>query len=372
MTNDQQFSFQPAKKYGSFLRLALAGPSGSGKTFTALEVATGMARRTGGRVAVIDTEHGSALLYADLFEFDHLELDDYDPRNYIKAIDAAEKAGYAVLIIDSLSHAWAGPGGALEQVDQIAKRSQSGNSFTAWRDVTPLQNRLIEALTGARLNLIATMRAKSEYVLVDKTINGRTVKEPKKVGLAPIQRDGVEYEFAIFGEMNLSHELVISKSRVADLQDAIIDRPGPELGERLVDWLAGEVAPERPKARRPVAPDDVREIVELFTELKALDRTECTKQVRMLRGAYPHAAQGSGFTSARLWADEADEVRDILRAAIAAVSAVSADDGDDEAAADDAAEDRARGEAEAAAMASEAAAAAAASEVAAVIEGALI
>ena len=110
--------FTKATKQEAKLRLALAGPSGSGKTYTALQIATHL----GGPIALVDTERGSARKYADLFSFDVLELDSFHPERYIEAIHEAEEAGYAVLILDSLSHAWAGKDGALELVDKAAKR----------------------------------------------------------------------------------------------------------------------------------------------------------------------------------------------------------------------------------------------------------
>ena len=124
-------AFQKATKRQAKLRMALIGPSGSGKTFTALTLATALGKRVG----VIDTEHGSASKYADRFAFDCLNLTSFSPGTYVEAIAAAAAAGFDVLIIDSLSHAWSGKDGALEQVDKKAAASRSGNSFTAWRDV---------------------------------------------------------------------------------------------------------------------------------------------------------------------------------------------------------------------------------------------
>ena len=95
--------FKKATKSQAKLRMAITGPSGSGKTYSALSIAAPL-----GHAAVIDTECGSASKYADLFDFDVLELSEYHPRNYIEAIKAACAAGYDVLIIDSLSHAWSG------------------------------------------------------------------------------------------------------------------------------------------------------------------------------------------------------------------------------------------------------------------------
>jgi hypothetical protein len=166
-------SFQKATKRSARLRMALIGVAGSGKTYTALSIA----QHLGKKIAVLDTERGSASKYSDVFEFDVMEPEVFSPKTYIDAIEAAEEAGYDVLIIDSLSHAWTGQGGALDQVDKAARRSQSGNTFGAWRDVTPQHNSMVDAIIGGRLHIIATMRAKTEYVQ-------RKTKRPAKPACA--------------------------------------------------------------------------------------------------------------------------------------------------------------------------------------------
>ena len=176
--------FKKATKTQSRLRLALCGPAGAGKTYTALTVGSEL-----GKVAVLDTERGSASKYADRFAFDVVELEDYHPKNYVEVSKVAEKAGYQVLIVDSLSHAWSGKGGALDLKDKATARSRSGNSYTAWREITPLHNELVDAILGADLHVIVTMRSKTEYILED---NGKGGKTPRKVGMAPVQRDGME------------------------------------------------------------------------------------------------------------------------------------------------------------------------------------
>jgi hypothetical protein len=229
--------FKKATKTQAKLRLALIGPSGSGKTFSALSIASHL----GSSIAVIDSEHGSAAKYADLFNFDTCELTSFHPQNYITTIQAA--SDYDVLIIDSLSHAWMGKDGALEQVDRIAKRTQSHNTFAAWRDVTPLHNQLVEALLACPCHLIVTMRAKTEYVM-EQNEKGKTV--PRKVGLAPVQRDGLEYEFDIVGDINLDHDLIISKSRCSALSGQIISKPGQQIARELRAWLTdGVLAPPK-------------------------------------------------------------------------------------------------------------------------------
>lgn len=244
--------FQKATKHESKLRLAIAGPSGGGKTFTALTLATHLA--PGGRIALLDTERGSASKYAPLpgekadpskgtFDFDACDLDPpYHPDRFVEAIQFAAKSGYQVLIVDSLSHAWNGPGGLLELVDEFAKRMKTSNSFAGWKDATPIQARLIDAFMAADLHVISTMRSKMEYVL-ETNEKGKSV--PRKVGMAPIQRDGVEYEFDIFLEMDIDNNAIVQKSRCSAISGKVIPRPGKPLADALHEWLRGAPATAR-------------------------------------------------------------------------------------------------------------------------------
>ena len=229
-------TFQKATKKQAKLRLALIGPAGSGKTYSALTLATHLVPN--GRIAVIDSERGSASKYADRFNFDVEELMTFHPQRYIQAINDAQTAGYDdVLIIDSLSHAWIGKDGALELVDRAAKRNTNGNSFAAWREVTPLHNALVDAMLAARLHIIVTLRSKMEHVM-DKDEKGKPIV--RKVGMQPIQRDGLEYEFDVVGDLDQDNTLVVSKTRCSDLSGADIPKPGKELAATLATWLDGE------------------------------------------------------------------------------------------------------------------------------------
>ncbi len=222
--------FTKATEHTPFLRLALTGPAGSGKTWTALQIATALSTK----VAVVDTEHGSAAKFNDAFTFDVVQPHEFSPRMYSAAITAAEKAGYEVLIIDSLSHAWNGKGGALEMADNEKARQRNPNSFSAWRNVTPVWQEMIEHILSTPMHVIATMRAKTEYI-VEKDERGKSV--PRKVGLAPIIRDGTEYEFDILGELTPDHQLLISKTRCRPLDGAVLTNPGEELADHLKRWL---------------------------------------------------------------------------------------------------------------------------------------
>lgn len=231
--------FQKAVKYESKLKLAIAGPSGSGKTYSSLMLATHLVPN--GKIAVVDTEHRSAAKYSDLFRFDVLNLAaPFHPDRFIEAIQAAQQGGYDVLIIDSLSHAWNGSGGLLELVDQIAKRLKTANTFIAWKEATPIQNRLVEAINATPLHLICTMRSKQEYVLEQVEQNGRTVNVPRKLGMAPIQRDGFEYEFDVYLDMDVDNNAIVAKTRCPALNGHVIHRPSAPLAQTLTDWLQGE------------------------------------------------------------------------------------------------------------------------------------
>jgi hypothetical protein len=229
--------FKRATKAQAKLRMAVDGPAGSGKTWTALQVA----KYLGSKIALIDTERGSASKYADLFEFDVLELGTFAPRTYVEAIKAAAQAGYDVLVIDSLSHAWFGKDGALDQKDKAEARQKTPNGYTAWREVTPMHNELVDAILQAPMHVIATMRTKMEYVQ-EKDANGRTIV--KKVGMAPVQRDGVEYEFDIVGDMSIDHVMTVSKTRCHLLDGYTQSKPGEDLANIIKAWLTdGSPAP---------------------------------------------------------------------------------------------------------------------------------
>lgn len=233
--------FKKAVKTDAKLRMAIAGPSGSGKTYTALSIGTQLV--PGGRVAVVDTEHGSASKYADLFDFDVAEMHaPFAPSKYVMAISMAADAGYDVVILDSTSHAWNGTGGVLEIVEQAGKRAR-GNTYVGWAEGTPVQNSLIESITGAGIHVIATMRSKQDYIMVEK--NGKQV--PQKVGMAPVQRDGFEYEFDVLIDMDIDNNGIVSKSRCPALNRKVFDKPGADVAEILADWLsAGPVKADDP------------------------------------------------------------------------------------------------------------------------------
>lgn len=230
-------TFAPAVKRQAKLKVALSGPSGSGKTLSALLMAKGM----GKKIAVIDTENGSASLYSDKIEFETAEISPpFTIDKYLKAINDAVSGGFDVLVIDSLSHAWSGAGGLLEQKEALDARGK-GNSYTNWASITKQHEAFKEAIVQAPIHVIATMRSKQEYILQD--MNGKQV--PRKVGMAPVQREGMEYEFTLAMDLAMNHAVEISKDRTS-LFDGKVFVPTVETGKQLIEWLNGCKVADRP------------------------------------------------------------------------------------------------------------------------------
>lgn len=245
--------FQPAVKEKLKARVAIDGPTGSGKTWTALQWARILAGPTG-PIGLVDTENRSAAYYAPApgqainrlqpwdppYDFGHLpQSPPYDPRELANLLvaGAAEVGDDGVIVVDSLTHFWTGEGGTLDIVDHAA--AKSGNSFTGWKEGTPAQRHLLDTIIHLPCHVIVTMRSKMEYVL-EETVNskGATVKAPKKLGMAPEQRAGVEYEFTVVADMDLNHRLVVSKSRCDLIADVVAEfgrSHEPAIAFR--DWL---------------------------------------------------------------------------------------------------------------------------------------
>lgn len=232
--------FKQAVRSQSRLRLTIDGPAGSGKSYTALRFAHSLATSAGGRIAVIDTERGSASKYVGEapdgipWTFDVAELKDYSPERYTEMIELAGRNGYNVLIIDSFSHAWEGKGGALEIKDRISDRPGE-NAWTAWRPVTPIIRRMIDAILQSPCHVITTMRSKMDYVQeYDEKLKKVIVR---RVGMAPIQRPGMEYEFDIICDIDWAHIMVVTKSRCSAVDGLQFEKPGPLFMERVLEWL---------------------------------------------------------------------------------------------------------------------------------------
>jgi KaiC/GvpD/RAD55 family RecA-like ATPase len=223
--------FKRAQRRKAFLKIAITGPSGSGKTYSALLVALGLAGNDG-KVAVIDTENASADLYADLGEYDTLTLSaPFTVAKYLTGINAAVDAGYDVLVIDSLTHEWEGQGGLLAQKETMDRKG--GNSFTNFQTITKQHNEFIAAMLQSDIHIVATMRSKVQYAL-ESDDKGKT--SVAKKGMAPVQREGMDYEFTTVFDLDRYHQASITKDRTG-LFDGISEMLSKKQGKVLVDWL---------------------------------------------------------------------------------------------------------------------------------------
>lgn len=251
--------FKKAERKKAKLRLALSGTSGSGKTYGALQIAKGI----GGKVAVLDTERGSASLYADMMDFDVVELGPpYEPERFIEVMDAAAKAGYDVLIIDSITHEWKGAGGMLEIVDNIARAKFRGNSYAAWNEGDKRHRRFVDAMLHSPMHIIVTMRSKAVYVEGER--NGK--KTIQKQGAAPEQRDGIEYEFTAVLDLTVDGNLAVkSKDRTRLFGDPFVITE--DTGRQLREWLesGAELKPEPKPAPEPPS-DPIEALANIYAD----------------------------------------------------------------------------------------------------------
>lgn len=233
--DDGPFTFRPATRDRVKARMSIQGVAGCGKTWTALNVAHGL--NDGERFAVIDTERESASLYLGVngIYFDSLSMHRYDPRDLVKALASAAQAGFGTIVVDSLSHFWKGTDGTLDQVEK-AKSKYGGNSFAGWKDGTPMQNEMIDALLSYPGHVIATMRSHTEWVLQE---NDRGRKEPVAVGMRAEQRKGVEYEFSVVAEMDITNRMRFLKSRCPVFHQQVLEKPDgiKDIAKPLLDWL---------------------------------------------------------------------------------------------------------------------------------------
>lgn len=261
--------FVKAERRRAKARILIEGPSGAGKSFSALLLAKGL----GGKVAAIDTEHGSLSMYDNVADFDVMELGaPFSPRRYVQAIKEAEEAGYDVLIIDSITHEWTGEGGCLDILEKTP--APGGNQWGRWATVTPQHNAFIEAMLQSGCHIIATSRSKTEYALDDKN-------KPKKLGTAPQQRDGIDYEFTmVFSVQADSHVATVTKDRTGQY-DGFLEQISEKTGKSISKWLNSGAEPvARPEpAPEPESPPEQADPAEALKPL----REQCRLKAKTLQ-----------------------------------------------------------------------------------------
>ncbi|AWM13261.1 AAA family ATPase [Flavobacterium sediminis] len=243
------------------IKMALQGPSGSGKTMSAILIAQGLTNGNLNKVAIIDTENGSADLYAHLGKFNVLTLNNpHSPERYIEAIEVCEKAGMEVIILDSISHCW---DFLLDYHSSLA-----GNSFTNWNKITPRQKAFVDKILNSNSHIIATMRVKQDYVLSEK--NGKMV--PEKVGLKAIQRDEISYEFTIVFDIDSKHFATSSKDRTLLFEGKPQFIINTQTGKKILNWCNSTMTKEELKVK-VIECNTLKELTELYQNNLDLAKT---------------------------------------------------------------------------------------------------
>lgn len=281
-----ELQLKKAHRGKAFIKIGMSAPSGGGKTYSALRLAKGLMEEKHPeltdeeqweKIAIIDTENNSGQLYADtdingihIGEYLSITLDPpFEADKYTAAIDLCKKGGIEVCIIDSTTHLWSGEGGLLEQQNNTAKRS--GNSYTAWRDITPQHNRFVASMLQTPMHIIATMRAKQEYAQEKDNNSGKATV--RKLGLEPEQRKGMEYEFTIFFEIDSEHMAKGAKDRTGIFDQKFL-KIDEEAGRKIMKWLEGGTDVTSPVIAETTKADGAKgieavqkQIIALCTEL---------------------------------------------------------------------------------------------------------
>jgi len=234
--------FGLAAKKNVKVKIGLGGVSGSGKTMTALKIAYGLTKDWG-QILVIDTENGSAKLYANnqkfsVGQFRHYDLKaPYHPERFIKGLELAQSFKLGCVIIDSITHEWEGTGGCLDL------HQKAGGRWNDWKDITPLHEKFLQSVVNADCHVICTMRKATDWQVSEE--NGK--KKIEKLGLKNKTREGFDYELTVSFDMNMQHNAIASKDRTGLFSSQIPFEIGEKTGEILSLWANDELKDEHLK-----------------------------------------------------------------------------------------------------------------------------
>jgi len=271
----KHMKLQQAERKQAKIKMGIQAPSGAGKTYSALLLAYGLINDWS-KIAVIDTENHSADLYAHLGNYQVLALDQpFSPERYLEAIEICEKAGMAVIIIDSISHEWEGIGGILD-----IHGAMIGNSFTNWAKITPRHNAFVQKLLQSPCHIIATIRSKQDYVLSEK--NGKMV--PEKIGLKGVTREGLDYEFTLVFELDLKHQATATKDRTQLFMDKPSFVISASTGLSILNWCQSgkTLADVKVDITQVTTVDQLREILRNYPQYRAEIEPLCITRKRQL------------------------------------------------------------------------------------------
>lgn len=269
---NQTTGLRKATRQKAKIKLGLSSVSGGGKTYSAILIAKGLCGGDLSKVAIIDTENGSADLYSHMGNFNVLPLrPPFSPEAYIKAIKECEDAGMLVTIVDSITHEWEGAGGCLDIVEELTQKDPKKNSYTQWRFVTPRHQAFVDAMLQSDMHIITTVRRKQDYEMTKE--NGKTVVT--KAGLKEITRDGFEYELTTNLELDQLHNATSSKDRTGLFMGKPSFVPSEQTGKMILEWCeSGVEVISQPSAKDQAINrlKDSKDIKELAAQYNTLSK----------------------------------------------------------------------------------------------------
>jgi len=271
------------------IKMALQAPAGAGKTYSALLLAKGLTNGDFTKVAVIDTENGSADLYAHLGNYNVLTLPSpFSPEKYIEAIELCEKSGIEVVIIDSITHCW--------EFLLDFHSSLAGNSFTNWGKVTPRQKAFVDKILQSNCHIIATMRTKQDYVLNQK--DGKYI--PEKVGLKAVQRDGMDYEFTLVFDIDIKHNAIASKDRTGLFMGKPEFVINSATGKKILEWCNSSMTIQEltSKIESSVTLDELTKLYRAYPDIsKSIEKQFIEKRNLLQQLSNPKNFSSNGTTN---------------------------------------------------------------------------
>lgn len=308
------FQFRRAQRETTSMLIALAGASGSGKTYTAINLALGLAypgmspaqiletvqAEGRSRVVVLDSEGGRALHYApkpgedpdfrSSFPFEYGELlPPFTPASYQDAVVSANEAGFAAVVVDSMSHEWESEGGVLEWADQIAEGipkpgvinpepwkkdqwiEQPVKSPGNWKEPKRAHKQMMMRFLQCRLHMIFCLRAEEKMKLVQEKFTGRDGKERASVKVIAAEDRPLQERWEPICEKRFMYEMTASFVLVPDQPGVGIplklqeqhrhcfpegEQIGPKAGSLLAAWASGGAEPARDKGQPQKSGED--------------------------------------------------------------------------------------------------------------------
>lgn len=245
--------------------IGFIGASGAGKTLGMLKIAYGFISKKypklsdeakWHKIGVIDTEHERSKIYAgttsfgiDVGSFKHL---DFEAPYTVERLDAAikhlkDEHKVEIIIVDSTSHFWDGQGGILDLQQSF------GGTFAAWQQTNPHYAHFVSLVTGEKygIDMLNGMRAKQHYEVSQSEIGKLQVQ---KMGLKPVQRDSLEYEFHIVFNIDMDHIATPMKDNSGMFNTVPPAQIEQEYGEKLFLWLkeGKDVKAEEKAEKQPI------------------------------------------------------------------------------------------------------------------------